>query len=1728
MKYILPFIAFSLWSDWSIGQALSSTKKDDIVFVSPAEINIQQDQEYLVTGYQSLVEQKAIKILEIVDRQTAIVTILKPIHDRDVRIAPYHYTHKITLDLNTDVTAYVIVNFRKKVDLLEAQRILKGFTVSQYISNLSYKVKLSNGKRDLQTIAQLADISQISAALENESLNFESQHITHANPLTTPLTLGGRYGLSGANVNIGIGDDSNPNHIDLDDRSIKFSPLNQSPHGSHVSGITAGGGIINELYTGYAPAANMYNHYFSYILEHTPALVRDYQINLTNNSYGANLANCFYLGIYDGTSRAVDNLAIEYPNTLHIFASGNSRQRQCNNLPYGYGTLAGHYQTSKNVLTVANLGKTVTAWNNTSSSGPTQDGRLKPEITAIGTGVYSTGNNNNYFPDNGTSMSAPGVTGASALLTEFYQKKHNALPTAALLKTVLVAGAEDIDQIGPDYHYGFGLMDVKASLDILENDTYWKSETKTTNQRTFEINVPNNTSKLKVLLYWADSLTAPVATNPLHTDLDLKVTDPNNTVHLPWVLNPAAPNLPATKGEDHVNNVEQVTIDQPTAGRYVVNINNYVNNWGSEFYVAYQIESDTIALKFPAGQERIPANTAQTIYWKSNDKTNPITIAISHDLGATWNNIATNISGSLRHFSYNFPNINSTTSLIRITQNNKSHTSAAFSIIGRPVITLAPTAEQCAGNIKINWTAISGIDSFVTYIYKNDGQMHAVDTINNVNTYTYQNLSLDTTYWVGIAALKHGVPSIRSISLSRKPNTGNCSYYDVLIDKIVKHNGRQYTQLAYTNNETLPLFIKSNHNQAINTSPNFTLSINNQSSTHNSNTSLAAQYYGIFNLNNINLATAQTYQISATLNLQDSNTNNNQRSIVLQHFANDPIDLTTPYVIDFEQEQISVTADTIVGIDRLGHFDFFPFTNAGRVQSFVSSDVSINGQRSLTIDHHRNQGANINTNMVNTVMGTFNLSQMDTADDVRLSLKYRLTARPKFSDNNAIYIRANDTSVWYKIADFMYDSLQPALVHEIEGVRINQLLRTNGHAFNTSSFQIKIEQNDTANTGGLSHGNGLTIDDITFFKVQNDIVLDSVSGFAEHLCINTQLDSMRYHITNRANYTSYQVQVGYTNDQNAVVLAVIDSLAAHQDTTIAVALPALFFNNDSFNFTAWVHHPSDTYANNDSIAYHHLYNTPIVHTSQYLERFEQGAGGYYTKGLQSSWLLVDDAADSTDRTNLQYKKAASGTKAWKTGLKHYNNNEKSYLYSPCFDLSTMNHPMLSMHLIANLAAADTLTDFFSVSYSTDGYQWNKLNTDQYRWGNNSEGNWTGNKDHYWHIATTALPQVNTPITLRFELHSDYNTVAEGISIDDIHIYEPEGGIFENTNNIQLSNNIAANQTDSFLQNNQIVAAIQSTNALGNTRISSYKHEDWVDTFSTQYIYPQHFTIVPEHTQRSKVSLYVKDAPSRMIEEDTACITCPKPKGIHNYTVNIYNDPATANESVLDNDTQRYIRLTDSQVTVTPYLDGYQLSFETDRYGEFWLHHTAVPYRYNINDTQLLLSAYWINYMNAHIEAHTKIEESVVSNYGLFGEFNFGEAVQIGEFYKNGSGYYTNIRHITPNDTHVVFYLKCRLANGQILYSNKVTLDRKNMADTIMIYPNPTKDQINIYISDQSGHQINLSVYNAIGQLVSSEALPKVNSMMQTYNFNDRNLARGLYLVVLSIGDKQQTFKIVVE
>ncbi|PTT33948.1 secretion protein Por [Chryseobacterium sp. HMWF028] len=224
-----------------------------------------------------------------------------------------------------------------------------------------------------------------------------------------------------------------------------------------------------------------------------------------------------------------------------------------------------------------------------SSAGPRDDGGIKPDISAVGTNVGSastaedTVGSQSLTVGSGTSYSAPVVTAVIGLWTQINKQLFNGNElNAAAAKVLTIHSAAEAGNLGPDPLFGWGFIDAKKGAELLvgksNNTVIFNNETLNNGAVNSKTILATGNTPIKVTISWIDpeyklptTITWGDAYNnrssKLVNDLDLRITDmETNTVYLPWKLNAASPNI-AVKGDNIVDNVEQVIVDTPIAGR---------------------------------------------------------------------------------------------------------------------------------------------------------------------------------------------------------------------------------------------------------------------------------------------------------------------------------------------------------------------------------------------------------------------------------------------------------------------------------------------------------------------------------------------------------------------------------------------------------------------------------------------------------------------------------------------------------------------------------------------------------------------------------------------------------------------------------------------------------------------------------------------------------------------------------------------------------------------------------------------------------------------------------------------------------------------------------------------------------------------------------------------------------------------------------------------------------
>jgi serine protease AprX len=455
-------------------------------------------------------------------------------------------------------------------------------------------------------------VKEIKYIIDNQPIYVETHNTNSARATRTDfLHPGGGLDLNleGENMIIGVwdGDNVRDTHVEfLNDDLLPSSRITTpdfgssdvyGDHASHVAGTIVAKGT-NTNAKGMAPKAEIKSYdWDSDSLEALQEATNN-ALLLSNHSYGVPVQqndNFNYLmGSYSAESREWDEITHAAEYYLPVISAGNDGQLEYNGgLANGYDKLVGN-KTSKNTMVVANAsnpfiqndGNLLFMNINTSSSqGPTDDGRIKPDISGDGTSLFSCGSStdNSYYTASGTSMSAPNVSGTLLLLQEYYSLLNGQFMRAATLKALACHTADDDNTVGPDPIFGWGLLNAKVAAETILDDKNSLAQIYegTLNQGetyTYEFST-GNSGELKATLCWTDppgavntSLNSPQST--LINDLDLRVIG-NGTTYYPWKLNPSSPQSWATNNSDNnVDTVEGVLINNAPNGDHTISISH--------------------------------------------------------------------------------------------------------------------------------------------------------------------------------------------------------------------------------------------------------------------------------------------------------------------------------------------------------------------------------------------------------------------------------------------------------------------------------------------------------------------------------------------------------------------------------------------------------------------------------------------------------------------------------------------------------------------------------------------------------------------------------------------------------------------------------------------------------------------------------------------------------------------------------------------------------------------------------------------------------------------------------------------------------------------------------------------------------------------------------------------------------------------------------------------------
>ncbi|MCF7802718.1 MAG: S8 family serine peptidase [Candidatus Marinimicrobia bacterium] len=446
------------------------------------------------------------------------------------------------------------------------------------------------------------------------------------------------FGLTGSGMVLGEWDGGavRAMHQELTGRVTQVDGATSlSDHATHVAGTLIGSGVINaakgmayeaglDAYDWDNDDAEMSTAAGSGLLisNHSYSFISGWYWNYFDDDrwvwFGVpaiSESEDYSFGRYDAQASTWDAIAYNAPNYLIVKSAGNDRN-------YGPTTAVEHWAwindewtltttqrpqdgpfdcisggagSAKNGLTVGAIEDITSGYaqptdvvmTSFSSWGPVDDGRIKPDIVANGYDLYSSVSTGDADYDNysGTSMASPNTAGSLLLLQEHFQNTHNgATMRSATLKGLVIQTADEAGTSdGPDYKYGWGLLNAQTAAEFIEQDgtTTQILERTLADGGVYSVDVPVNPGEpLVVTLAWTDpaGTEAPFTLDPtdkaLVNDLDLRIENSANDTYFPYMLDPAVLVAAATTGDNITDNVEKIYISNPVGDTYTITVDH--------------------------------------------------------------------------------------------------------------------------------------------------------------------------------------------------------------------------------------------------------------------------------------------------------------------------------------------------------------------------------------------------------------------------------------------------------------------------------------------------------------------------------------------------------------------------------------------------------------------------------------------------------------------------------------------------------------------------------------------------------------------------------------------------------------------------------------------------------------------------------------------------------------------------------------------------------------------------------------------------------------------------------------------------------------------------------------------------------------------------------------------------------------------------------------------------
>ncbi len=578
-------------------------------------------------------------------KKTAVPTVLRAFHLLlFILIFPavLHNSSALLLARTTAVLNLADPNIRRgQVEQLTQRSQQRKAAALEIARQQNWPAKIQTSTTTLELMAIEGTRVYVYKTLnENSAVSIAADLVRDAPP----------FDVNGSDLTAGVWDAGavRSSHLEFTSRVAVMDSASPHYHSTHVAGTLAAAGL-DPAAMGMAPDALIDSYEWNDDLSEMTSRAMSYpnepgKIHLSNHSYGYVCGweysfspprwygtwgerESDFFGLYADEVAQWDQLCYSAPYYLPFKAAGNDR----NDKAPQEGTIFHYYKippgmwkrktydpdtdpcddgwdnggfdtilivsSAKNIMTVGAVYDAVTAgvrdpnkafMTSFSGWGPTDDGRIKPDIVTNGTTVYSptSDSDTSYASYSGTSTASPAAAGAAVLLVDYYRKLFGGRAMrASTLKALIIHAADDRGLAGPDYKFGWGLMNTKAAADIIAEQNEFPDANIIVEAPLDDVNTvhtyafdSDGANPIRATLCWTDPPASALSelddpSPRLINDLDLQITDPNGFTYYPYILDPAVPDAPAATGDNILDNIEQVLIQPPAlTGIYTVRI----------------------------------------------------------------------------------------------------------------------------------------------------------------------------------------------------------------------------------------------------------------------------------------------------------------------------------------------------------------------------------------------------------------------------------------------------------------------------------------------------------------------------------------------------------------------------------------------------------------------------------------------------------------------------------------------------------------------------------------------------------------------------------------------------------------------------------------------------------------------------------------------------------------------------------------------------------------------------------------------------------------------------------------------------------------------------------------------------------------------------------------------------------------------------------------------------